>query len=98
MKKIRKSLIAFLLGLILIINPSMGCYSFERLGGETEKTIQLKDVVYLTDGEGPIYQGNGTAQNPYQNIRTALDNVKPGGTIKITGRFNYWTYEGTWTY
>lgn len=33
MKKIRKSLIAFLLGLILIINPSMGCYSFERLGG-----------------------------------------------------------------
>lgn len=97
MKKNRKSLIAFFLGLILAINPAVSCYSSEIMATETasERSSQLKDVVYLTDGEGPIYQGDGTAQNPYQNIKTALNNVKSGGTIKITGRFNYWKYEET---
>ena len=97
MKKIRKSLMALSLGAILGINPAISCYSFEVGSTEaiSERATQLKDVVYLTEGQGPASQGSGTAQNPYTNIKTALNNVKPGGTIKIVGEFNYWVYEET---
>lgn len=46
-------------------------------------------MIYLTEGQGFASQGNGTDKNPYTNIKTALKNVKPGGTIKIVGKFNY---------
>lgn len=97
MKKVREKLIAISLGLILGANPAISCYSSEIVPTETasERTAQLKDVVYLTEGQGPASQGSGTAQNPYTNIKTALNNVKPGGTIKIVGKFNYWVYEET---
>ena len=97
MKKARKSLIALSLGAILGINPAISCYSLEVGSTEaiSERAAQLKDVVYLTEGQGPVSQGSGTAQNPYTNIKTALNNVKPGGTIKIVGEFNYWVYEET---
>ena len=83
MKKVREKLIAISLGLILGANPAISCYSSEIVPTETasERTAQLKDVVYLTEGQGPASQGSGTAQNPYTNIKTALNNVKPGGTI-----------------
>ena len=97
MKKVKKSLIALSFGLILGINPAISCYSFEVGSTESvsERATQLKDVIYLTEGQGSASQGNGTDKNPYTNIKTALKNVKPGGTIKIVGKFNYWVYEET---
>jgi len=44
---------------------------------------QSQQVIYLTNGEGNLNAGNGTSENPYQNIRTALEQVEDGGTIKI---------------
>ncbi|AYE34269.1 hypothetical protein [Clostridium septicum] len=98
MRKIKKSYIALFLGIILILNPSIVSYSFDNKevkNVDTKQDNQLKDVVYLTGGQGPTFQGDGTLSNPYQNIKTALDNVKQGGTIKITGKFRYWKYEET---
>ena len=37
------------------------------------------------DAEAVIGAGDGTRENPYQNLQTALYNVKPGGTIIVLG-------------
>ncbi len=36
-------------------------------------------------GEGTQNAGNGSKENPYQNVRTALENIKDGGTLKLVG-------------
>ncbi len=54
---------------------------------------QSKQVVYLVNGEGDLDSGNGTKENPYQNIRTALKEVSDGGVIKLKGRVSYTKYE-----
>lgn len=52
-----------------------------------------KDIVYVADGEGSTSAGNGTEKSPYQNIRTALDNIPDGGTLKLLGTVKYTKYE-----
>ncbi|CEN79968.1 S-layer homology domain-containing protein [Paraclostridium sordellii] len=51
-----------------------------------------KNIVYLSDGEGSLSLGDGTKQNPYQNIRTALNNISDGGTLKLLGMVKYTKY------
>lgn len=98
MIKMRKNIIAALSALTLVINTSVTTYSLENRtlnNLEVVQDRQLKDIVYLTNGQGAAGIGQGTANNPYQNIKTALNNVKVGGTIKILGAFKYWEYEET---
>ncbi len=52
-----------------------------------------KQVVYLSEGEGSETLGDGTQQNPYRNIRTALKNIQDGGILKIVGSVSYTKYE-----
>lgn len=52
-----------------------------------------KQVVYLSEGEGSETLGDGTRQNPYRNIRTALKNIQDGGILKIVGSVSYTKYE-----
>ena len=51
-----------------------------------------KNIVYLTDGEGDLNSGDGTQQSPYQNIRTALNDISDGGTLKLLGTVQYTKY------
>ena len=65
---------------------------------KTNQTIEVKneneqDVVYLSKGQGSEEKGDGSQQNPYENINTALDKVKDGGTIKILGTVYYTRYK-----
>lgn len=65
---------------------------------KTNQTIETKneneqDVVYLSEGQGSETKGDGSQQNPYANINTALDKVKDGGTIKILGTVYYTKYK-----
>ena len=54
---------------------------------------QGMSIVYLGDADGNMDEGDGTLKKPYQNIRTALNNVAEGGTIKIVGRISYTKYD-----
>ena len=55
-------------------------------------SIESGDV-YLIDGEDSTTKGNGTLNNPYRNIRTALKNIKDGQTLKIIGTVSYTKYD-----
>ena len=48
-------------------------------------------IIYLKDGEGE--GGNGTLNNPYLNIRTALKNIKDGQTLFLIDTVQYTKYE-----
>ena len=50
-------------------------------------------IVYLTDGEGREGGGDGSIDNPYTNIRTALKNIQDGETLMLIGRVMYTKYE-----
>ncbi|MCR1951298.1 DUF5011 domain-containing protein [Clostridium sp. DSM 100503] len=58
-----------------------------------DETIKSNSIVFVTEGQGGESAGDGSMNNPYRNIKTALKNVKPGGTIKIIGLLNFWKYE-----
>ena len=62
---------------------------------ENQNTLdnQEKKVIYLANGEGNLNIGDGSKDNPYQNIRRALQEVEDGGTIKILGWVSYTHYE-----
>ena len=97
MRRRKKRYIALLIGAAIIFNQPMVSYSYNK-GAESidlSSANQLREVVYLTGGQGATSIGDGTLNNPYQNIKTALNNVKQGGTIIITGIFKYWEYEET---
>ena len=51
------------------------------------------NVVYLRGGEGDEGLGDGTRENPYQNIRTALSRIKEGQTLKLMGQVIYTKYD-----
>ena len=61
----RKKLSVLLLILVLIMNQAapMGIKA-------ADAADEVK--VYVENGEGSLTEGDGTAQRPYQNIRTAL--------------------------
>ena len=49
--------------------------------------------VYVENGEGSLTEGDGTAQRPYQNIRTALKKIQTGQTLVLVGEVSYTKYE-----
>ena len=49
--------------------------------------------VYVENGEGSLTEGDGTAQRPYQNIRTALKQIQTGQTLVLVGEVAYTKYE-----
>jgi len=84
-------------GVIVLSNTSYikNVYANESI--KSEKLIKQQDtktqqVVYLADGEGDENAGKGTQQSPYQNIRTALKNIKDGEVLKLVGKVNYNKY------
>ena len=47
----------------------------------------------MENGEGGLTEGDGTAQRPYQNIRTALKQIQTGQTLVLVGEVSYTKYE-----
>ena len=82
----RKKLNVLLLILALIMNQAapMGI-----------KAADAADEVkaYVENGEGSLTEGDGTAQRPYQNIRTALKQIQTGQTLVLVGEVSYTKYE-----
>lgn len=82
----RKNLSVLLLILVLIMNQAapMGIKS-------ADAADEVK--VYVENGEGSLTEGDGTAQRPYQNIRTALKQIQTGQTLVLVGEVSYTKYE-----
>ena len=57
----------------------------------TAKAQTSENIIYLKDGE--CEGGNGTLNNPYLNIRTALKNIKDGQTLFLIDTVQYTKYE-----
>lgn len=82
----RKKLSVLLLILALIMNQAapMGVKA-------ADAADEVK--VYVENGEGSLTEGDGTAQRPYQNIRTALKQIQTGQTLVLVGEVSYTKYE-----
>ena len=95
MKKKLISLIASSLLIFTNIPYIQNVYAEENIKSNqvTDKQNKnSKNIVYLTDGEGDLNSGDGTQQRPYQNIRTALNDISDGGTLKLLGTVQYTKY------
>ena len=82
----RKKLSVLVLILVLIMNQAapMGIKA-------ADAADEVK--VYVENGEGSLTEGDGTAQRPYQNIRTALKQIQTGQTLVLMGEVSYTKYE-----
>ena len=82
----RKKLSVLFLILMLIMNQAapMGIKA-------ADAADEVK--VYVENGEGSLTEGDGTAQRPYQNIRTALKQIQTGQTLVLVGEVFYTKYE-----
>ena len=82
----RKKLCVLLLILMLLMNQAapMGIKA-------ADAADEVK--VYVENGEGSLTEGDGTAQRPYQNIRTALKQIQTGQTLVLVGEVSYTKYE-----
>ena len=82
----RKKLSVLFLILVLIMNQAapMGIKA-------ADAADEVK--VYVKNGEGSLTEGDGTAQRPYQNIRTALKQIQTGQTLVLVGEVSYTKYE-----
>ena len=82
----RKKVSVLLLILMLIMNQAapMGIKA-------ADEADEVK--VYVENGEGSLTEGDGTAQRPYQNIRTALKQIQTGQTLVLVGEVSYTKYE-----
>ena len=82
----RKKLSVLFLILMLIMNQAapMGIKA-------ADAADEVK--VYVENGEGSLTEGDGTAQRPYQNIRTALKQIQTGQTLVLMGEVSYTKYE-----
>ena len=82
----RKKLSVLVLILVLIMNQAapMGIKA-------ADAADEVK--VYVENGEGGLTEGDGTAQRPYQNIRTALKQIQTGQTLVLVGEVSYTKYE-----
>ena len=82
----RKKLSVLFLILMLIMNQAapMGIKA-------ADAADEVK--VYVENGEGGLTEGDGTAQRPYQNIRTALKQIQTGQTLVLVGEVSYTKYE-----
>lgn len=93
-----KKLMSLTLSSAIILNASSqipSVYAAEKTDLNQAKDSQNKNgnIVYLKGGEGTEGAGNGTKENPYQNVRTALDNIKDGDTLKLVGSVTYTTFD-----
>ena len=82
----RKKLSVLVLILVLLMNKAapMGIKA-------ADAADEVK--VYVENGEGSLMEGDGTAQRPYQNIRTALKQIQTGQTLVLVGEVSYTKYE-----
>ena len=82
----RKKLSVLVLILVLIMNQAapMGIKA-------ADAADEVK--VYVENGEGGLTEGDGTAQRPYQNIRTALKQIQTGQRLVLVGEVSYTKYE-----
>ena len=94
----RKFIVAILSGAI-VLNSSLAIeqvYAIENNGVDTlieNQDTKSTRVIYVKDGEGDKNSGDGSIDKPYQNIRTALDNINDGDTLKLIGDVKFWVYE-----
>lgn len=96
-KTIKQNL-SLLLSCVLILTNVANTYALSSIRADKNINITTREtsqanVVYLKNGEGSLTIGNGTVNNPYQNIRTALKNIKNGQTLKLVGTVSYTKYE-----
>ena len=96
-KTIKQNL-SLLLSCVLILTNVDNTYALSSIKADkniniTDRETSQANVVYLKNGEGSLTIGNGTVNNPYQNIRTALKNIKNGQTLKLVGTVSYTKYE-----
>ena len=96
-KTIKQNL-SLLLSCVLILTNVANTYALSSIRADKNINITTREtsqanVVYLKNGEGSLTLGNGTVNNPYQNIRTALKNIKNGQTLKLVGTVSYTKYE-----
>lgn len=96
-KTIKQNL-SLLLSCVLILTNVANTYALSSIRSDKNINITAREtsqanVVYLKNGEGSLTIGNGTVNNPYQNIRTALKNIKNGQTLKLVGTVSYTKYE-----
>lgn len=82
----RKKLSVLLLILALIMNQAAPM-------GIKAADVADEVKVYVENGEGSLTEGDGTAQRPYQNIRTALKQIQTGQTLVLVGEVSYTKYE-----
>ena len=96
-KTIKQNL-SLLLSCVLILTNVANTYALSSIRADKNINITAREtsqanVVYLKNGEGSLTLGNGTVNNPYQNIRTALKNIKNGQILKLVGTVSYTKYE-----
>nr|WP_317330995.1 immunoglobulin-like domain-containing protein [uncultured Romboutsia sp.] len=94
-----KKLASLVLSGLIVLN-STGCLEtvYANNNNQQKELIKNEDtkttkVVYLQNGEGDRNAGDGSADRPYQNIRTALKNIKDGETLKLVGTVLYTEYD-----
>ena len=93
----KKVTVAALCGLAVVgsMNSQIPAYaaqinvSKDSIKEENTRTSQL---VYVEDGEGDKGAGTGKEDSPYQNIRTALEEIKNGQTLVLVGEVAYTKY------
>ena len=91
----KKKISALILsGLIVLNNAGQleNVYAYSNSNPEQltkNENNKATQVVYLENGEGPAYMGDGSEKNPYQNIRTALEKIPDGAILKVRGRVLY---------
>ena len=90
MRKNKNALISFLCVIIFMFNTTVNAFAVNITN---DGNVKSKDIVYLVEGEGDENAGDGSQDNPYRNIRTALKKVNSGGTIKFVGTVKYWYYK-----
>ena len=90
-KKILK-IISIMLSCLILLSNTHYIYASSKINTNNKSDIK-EEVVYLKDGEGSLNKGNGTINNPYENIRTALKNIKDGQILKLIGTVSYTNYD-----
>ena len=58
-----------------------------------QENIKSSQEIYLEAGEGTLGFGDGSKENPYKNIRTALENIESGQTLVLVGKVVYTGYK-----
>ena len=93
-----KKLVSLVLSGLIVLNNTGSLENVYADNTQTKELITNEDtkttqVIYLENGEGSRIAGSGTKNSPYQNIRTALEKIQDGGTIKLVGDVLYHKYE-----